>query len=156
MKSCKLCWTFAGVLFIVVAAIAYKFVTGQVRPSEDGRLAVVLTKDERNMVLLEMRTWLQNSQVILAAGAAKDFATVSKAATASGMGAEAQTPASLLAKIPLQMKTLGFGTRKKFDEIAADALKLKDSNRTLTQLSAAMQNCVACHASYRLVEANGT
>ncbi len=155
MKTCKLCWTLVVVLLVAVAAFAYKFVVGEVKPSEDGRVAVVLSKDERNALLLEMRTWLQSAQTILAATTAKDFDTVSKVATASGMAAEATTPASLFRKIPLEMKTLGFDTRKKFDAIAADATKLKDSDHTLTQLSAAMQNCIACHATYRFVEAAG-
>lgn len=155
MKTCKLCWALVGALLIVAAAFAYKFIVGEVRPSEDGRLAVVLSKDERNALLLEMRTWLQNSQAILAAAAAKDFDTVSKTATESGMAAEATTPASLFRKIPLEMKTLGFDTRKKFDAIAADAVRLKDSNHTMLQLSTAMQNCIACHATYRFVTNEG-
>jgi len=69
------------------------------------------------------------------------------------MAAEAGTPGSLLMKIPVGMKRLGFGTRQKFDEIAADAEKMKDSQHTLRQLAAAMDGCVACHADYRLEEA---
>lgn len=153
MKSCKLSWALVVLLSIVVAGFAYKFTVGEVEPSDDGRLAVQLTKDERNALLLEMRTWLQNSQAILAAVAAKDFAAVATVATSSGMAAEATTPGSLFRKIPVEMKTLGFDTRGKFDEIAADAERLKDSQHTIQQLSVAMNNCVACHATYRFVEA---
>lgn len=152
MKSCKLCWTLVVVLVAVVAAFAYKFTVGEVRPSEDGRVAVVLTKDERNALLQEMRTWLESSQRILAAAAKNDFGEVIKAAKASGMAAEAETPASLFRKIPLEMKTLGFDTRRKFDDIAAEAEKSKDGNRVVSQLSVAMGNCIACHATYRFVE----
>jgi hypothetical protein len=119
---------------------------------DDGRLAVLLSKDERNALLLEMRVWLQSSQGILAAASEKDFDSVIKSAKASGMGAEADTPGSLFRKLPVEMKALGFDTRKKFDDIAADAEKLKDSNRIVSKLSAAMNNCVACHAMYRFVE----
>ncbi len=152
MKSCKLCWTLVVVLAIAVAGFAYKFTVGEVRPSEDGRVAVVLTKDERNALLLEMRTWLQNSQRILAAASTNDVGEVVKAARASGMAAEAETPASLFRKIPLEMKTLGFGTRRKFDDIAAEAEKSGNASRAAGQLSDAMGNCVACHATYRFVE----
>ncbi len=152
MNSCRLCWALVGVLLIIVALFTYKFTVGEVQPSDDGRVAVLLSKDERNALLLEMRTWLQNSQVILAAAANGDFAAVSKTATASGMAAEAATPGSLFRKIPVQMKALGFDTRRKFDAIAADAGKLKDSNHTIIQLSVAMNNCIACHAAYRFVE----
>lgn len=152
MKNCKLSWALVVVLSIVVALLGYKFTVGEVAPSDDGRVAVKLSKDERNALLLEMRIWLQSSQAILAAAAANDFATVSKTATVSGMAAEADTPGSLFRKIPVEMKALGFDTRKKFDAIAADAEKLKDSRHTVAQLSVAMNNCIACHATYRFVE----
>lgn len=152
MKSCKLSWGLVIVLSLIVALFGYKFTVGQVQPSDDGRKAVMLTKDERNALLLEMRNWLQNSQGILAAASKKDFAAVIKSAKASGMAAEADTPGSLFRKIPVEMNALGFGTRKKFDEIAADAEEFKDSNRIVSKLSVAMNNCVACHATYRFVE----
>ena len=150
--NCKLCWTLVAVLAVAVAAFAYKFTVGEVRPSEDGRVAVVLTKDERNALLLEMRKWLESSQRILAAAARNDFGEVAQAATASGMAAEASTPASLFRKIPLEMKTLGFATRRKFDDIASEAQSTKDANRVVASLAAAVGNCTACHATYRFVE----
>ncbi|MDO9052399.1 MAG: hypothetical protein Q7U37_00455 [Gallionella sp.] len=152
MKNCKLSWTLVVVLAIVVAIFGYKFTVGEVQPSDDGRQAVMLSKDERNALLLEMRTWLLNSQKILAASAEKDFAGVVSAAKESGMAAEADTPGSLFRKIPIEMKTLGFDTRGKFDDIAADAEQHKDSDRIVSKLSVAMNNCIACHAMYRFVE----
>lgn len=152
MKTCKLSWLLVALLSMIVAVFAYKFTVGEVKPSEDGRLAVQLSKDERNALLLEMRTWLQNSQIILTAVTAQDFATVAKIAKSSGMAAEANTPGSLFRKIPVEMKKLGFDTRRKFDEIAIDAEKLKDSQHTIKQLSTAMNNCVACHATYRFAD----
>jgi cytochrome c556 len=153
VKTCRLCWTLAAVLAVAVAAFAYKFTVGEVKPSSDGRLAVQLTKDERNALLLEMRTWLQNTQSIVAAAAAGDLAAAARTARASGMAAEAETPASLFRKIPVEMKSLGFATRAMFDEIAAEAEKTEDPQRVLARLGAAMNNCVACHATFRFVEA---
>lgn len=152
MKNCKLSWVLVAVLTIIVAIFGYKFTAGNVQPSDDGRQAVLLSKDERNMVLLEMRVWLQSSQGILAAASEKDFDAVIKSARASGMGAEAGTPAALFRKLPLEMKALGFDTRRKFDDIAADAEKFKDSNRIVAKLSVAMNNCTGCHGTYRFVE----
>ena len=153
MTSCKLGWLLVAVLSAIVAVFAYKFTVGEVRPSTDGRLEVRLTADERNALLLEMRTWLQSSQGVLAAAAAKDFAAVASTARASGMAAEAETPASLFRKIPPEMKPLGFDTRQKFDEIAAEAERTKDGQRVVALLAVAMNNCVACHAIYRFGEA---
>lgn len=153
MKNCRLSWALVAVLLIIVALFAYKFTVGNVQPSEDGRQAVMLSKDERNALLGEMRAWLQSTQSILAAASEKDFDTVIKSAKSSGMSAEAGVPGSLFRKLPLEMKTLGFDTRKKFDDIAAEAEKSKDSNRVIAKLTVAMNNCIACHATYRFVEA---
>lgn len=152
MKNCKWSWILVGILSVVVSIFAYKFTKGEVAPSDDGRLAVKLSKNERNALLLEMRTWLQSSQSILEAVSAKNFEEVSRVAKISGMGAEANTPGSLFRKLPFEMKVLGFDTRKKFDEIAVDAIKLKNSEHTVKQLSNAMSNCIACHGVYRFVE----
>jgi len=152
MKNCKLSWILVAVLSVIVAALGYKFTVGNVMPSDDGRQAVMLSKDERNALLLEMRVWLKSSQGILAAASEKDFDAVIKSAKASGMGAEADTPGSLFRKLPVEMKALGFDTRGKFDDIAAEAAKSKDSNQVVTKLSVAMNNCIACHEMYRFVE----
>ena len=153
MRSCKVSWILVFILSVVVAIFSYKFTVGEVKPSEDGRLAVQLTKDERNALLLEMRTWLQSSQSILAAVSVKNFEEVSRVAKISGMSAEAETPASLFRKLPAAMKALGFDTRKKFDEISDDAIKLRDPEHTIKQLSNTMNSCIACHSVYRFTEA---
>ncbi len=152
MKNCKLSWILVAVLAVVVAALGYKFTVGNVQPSDDGRQAVMLSKDERNALLLEMRVWLQSSQGILAAASEKDFEAVIKSAKASGMQAEADTPGSLFRKLPVEMKALGFDTRSKFDDIAAEAAMSKDGSRVVKKLSVAMNNCIACHEMYRFVE----
>lgn len=152
MNNCKLSWALVAVLLVIVAMFGYKFTVGNVQPSDDGRQAVMLTKDERNALLLEMRVWLQSSQGILAAASEKNFDAVITSAKASGMSAEAETPGSLFRKLPVEMKALGFDTRRKFDDIAADAGRFKDSNRIVAQLSVAMNNCIACHETYRFVE----
>lgn len=153
MKNCKLSWGLVLVLSIAVGAFSYKFTVGEVEKSDDGRISVLLTKDERNALLTEMRTWLETTQAILAAASANNFEEVAIVATKSGMGAEASTPGSLFRKLPVDMKALGFDTRKRFDDIAADALKYKDSKRTIVQVTEAMNNCIGCHASYRFPEA---
>jgi len=152
MKSCKLSWILVAVLAVIVTALGYKFTVGNVKPSDDGRQAVMLSKDERNALLLEMRVWLRSSQGILAAASVNDFDAVIKSAKASGMEAEADTPGSLFRKIPVEMKALGFDTRSKFDDIAVEAGKSKDSNQVVSKLSVAMNNCIACHEMYRFVE----
>lgn len=152
MKNCRLSWMLVALLSVIVTVLGYKFTVGNVQPSDDGRMAVMLSKDERNALLLEMRVWLQSAQGILSAASMKDFDAVVKSAKASGMSAEAGTPGSLFRKLPVEMKTLGFDTREKFDDIAATAARSKDGTQVVEKLSVAMNNCIACHETYRFVE----
>ncbi len=151
MKKCVLPWVLTVVLALISGALGYRFVAGEVQHREDGRLSIQVSQDEHTMLMQEMRAWLQSSQAIMSAANRQKFAEVSRLAKAAGMSAEEVVPGELFRKIPLQMKALGFDTRKKFDEIAADAEKLQDSKHTLEQLGMAMQNCIACHATYRFI-----
>ena len=148
----NLSWILVVILSIIVALFAYKFTVGSVAPSDDGRQAVIISKDERNALLLEMRTWLESAQGVLAAAVKDDMVAVAKIARVSGMSAEEETPASLFRKIPLEMKKLGFATRDYFDQIAILAETEKDSKKVIAKLSESMNNCIACHAVYRFVE----
>lgn len=154
MKNYKVLWAVIVVLLIAMTAIAYKFVRGSVTPSEDERTAVLLTKSERNLILKEMRNFLISTQGISQAITNNDMSLVEQLATKAGMKAEQNTPGSLLSKIPLSMKTLGFDTRQKFDQIAADASRLKDYKHSRKQLDQLMNNCIACHASFKLIESD--
>ncbi|MCK5725957.1 MAG: hypothetical protein KAH22_03905 [Thiotrichaceae bacterium] len=151
MKNVKVLWVIILLLLMVSGGLVYKFVTGKVSASDDGRTNVILTKDERNLILQEMRDFLISVQAVSQAITENDMDKVADLAHKAGMAAEADTPGSLLQKIPLSMKTLGFGTRKKFDEISVTA-KTKDAKLARQQLDTLMQNCIACHAMYRLPE----
>ena len=152
-RSEKFAWSLVAILALGLGFVAFKFVAGSVRAGDDGRTEVVVSKDEHQFLLEEMRTWLQSTQTILDAAGQGDFAAVATAATDAGMKVEAGTPAQLLARIPLPMKQLGFDTRAKFDAIAADAATKKDVASTTALVADAMNNCIACHASYRFSSA---
>ena len=55
-----------------------------------------------------------------------------------------------MGKLPIEFKQLGFDTHTKFDQLAMDAEDLEDGNHALSQLATLMENCVGCHAAYRL------
>lgn len=152
MKNFKILWAIICTLLIVLIAVANKFVQGSFAVSDDERVAVVLSKDERNLILSEMRNFLISTQKISEAITNDDMELVAMLAKSAGMAAEANTPGSLLAKIPLSMKTLGFDTRKKFDQIAADAAELKIPVHSRRQLDQLMKNCIACHSSFKIIE----
>ncbi len=152
MKNVKVLWAIIIVLLIVSGVLVNKFVSGNVAKSDDGRISVLLNKDERNLVLGEMRAFLVSLQGVSQAITENNMEKVAELAHKAGMAAEADTPGSLLQKIPLGMKKLGFGTREKFDEIAETARTSKDAAKARNQLDALMNNCIACHLTYRLPE----
>ncbi len=148
---CKFCWTVLLLLLLAIGGAVYKFgFVGSVQPASDGRMALQLTAGERNLVLAEMRDFLVATQNILMATNNGDMATAVSAARKVGMAARAAVPASLVAKLPMEFKQLGFGTHSKFDQLALDAEQLGDPAHTREQLATLMRNCLACHASYSM------
>lgn len=134
----------------LVAGAAFFFVRGMTTRSSDGRLAIALAPPERDMVLAEMRGMLISVQGIVAGLAAHDMRQVASAAKASGMAAAADATPSLLAKLPLAFKDLGFSVHRGFDELADAAQKGSTADQVLARLSIQLQSCAACHAAYRL------
>jgi hypothetical protein len=148
---CKKCWILVIFLLFTIAGILYKYVVhGSVVESSDKRLSIQLTESERNMLLTEMRQFLVVIQQISSAINKEDMESITKSALTVGMGAQRNVPSTLMAKIPLQFKKLGRDTHLKFDGLAHDAKDLGDPQHSLEQLSELMQNCVACHAIYRI------
>ncbi len=147
---CKFCWSIVLVLVLVVTAIAYKFIIqGEVVARVDDRIAIQLDKDERHLVLSEMRIFLQSVQQITGGVAKDDMALVTSAARQSGRNAQSAVPASLLGKLPLAFKKLGSDTHAKFDALALDAEQLGEGDHALSQLSVLLENCVTCHAAFK-------
>ena len=151
MKSCKLCWAISGILIIAIVAMGYKFmVVGSVVPATDGRQAITLDPAERDLVLDEMRMFLSSVQKITQAVTAEDMVAAAKAAREVGLAAQQAVPGSLMGKLPLAFKKLGFDTHSKFDALALDAEQLGDPTHALQQLSTLMNNCVGCHSVYQI------
>ena len=156
MKTCKLCWSITGILILAIVAMGYKFmIAGSVAPASDGREALILEPAERDLVLTEMRMFLSSVQKITQALTEEDMETVVKAAREVGLASQQAVPGSLMGKLPLAFKKLGFDTHKKFDELARDAEDLGDHQYALEQLSTLMNNCVACHSIYQ-IQSNAT
>src|SRR5512135_760596 len=86
---------------ITIAVAGFFFVRGQTRVAPDGRTAVLLTLDERNLVLTEMRGMLGTVQGMVNGVKAGDLKQVAQAARASGMAAAADVNPALMAKLPL-------------------------------------------------------
>ena len=152
---CKVCWLSLAAAVMVVAGMTYKFIVqGAVEQGVDGRLAIQLDDHERQLVLSEMRAFLESVQQIMHGISDNDMKLVATSASSVGLASQQAVPGSLIAKLPLSFKKLGRDTHAKFDELALDAGQFGDSGHSLSQLGNLMQNCVACHAAYRFETAN--
>ena len=148
---CKTCWLSVVILAVLLLGTIYKFVIeGSTRQSTDNRLAIQVTAGEKDMVLAEMRAFLASVQQITQGVSSKDMQLIATSARTVGLAAQQGMPGSLMGKLPLEFKQLGRNTHEQFDLLALDAEQLEDAEHSLSQLGALMQNCVACHATYRL------
>lgn len=147
---CKLCWAITAVLLIIILGMGYKFIIqGKVTQAEDNRVAIQLTKGERDLVLSEMRVFLQSVQQITNGIVNDDMSSVAIASRKSGKDAAVAVPGTLIGKLPIGFKKLGFDTHAKFDILALDAEQLGDGGHSLSQLNALLNNCVSCHSAFR-------
>ena len=133
------------------AVLAYKFiVAGSTEKSPDGRTAILLEPAERSLVLAEMRGFVEAVRDITGALAKDDPAGVAAAAGRVGMHSTHEVPATILGKLPLEFKTLGFSVHDAFDRLGLDARDLRDTKHSLEQLSGILARCAGCHATYQL------
>ena len=146
----KSCLTVITLLLMIIAGGVYKFIlTADASKSSDTRELIQLTAAEKDIVLTEMRIFLTSTQQIIKGISEDDMELVASQAKKSGKAAQAEIPASLAKKLPVQFKKLGSDTHVKFDQIAMDAEDLGDNEHTLSQLSVLLQNCTSCHEIYR-------
>ncbi len=125
--------------------------TGKAMPEkvDDNRQIVPLTEAERVIVAAEMRQMLASIQGITDGLARGDMQAVVGSASKSGMVMMQELPSQIRMKFPAPFSQMGMATHKAFDQIAQGTKTIKDPAPVLKQLSGAMQNCIACHASYR-------
>ena len=146
----RLCWPLASLLAVVIVTLLYLFVIrGSTLPASDGRTSIVLTSGERDLVLTEMRGFLIAVQQITQGVVDDDSGAIAVAARRAGGAATHEVPPSLVGKLPIEFKRLGFDTHSQFDRLALDTEQLGDAAHAQRALATLMQNCVACHAAYR-------
>jgi hypothetical protein len=128
-----------------------KPMTGKPMPEkvEDNRQIIPLTEAEIATVAQEMRQMLASLQGVTDGLAVGDMKSVVEAASKSGAAMMLELPSQIRMKFPEPFMQMGMATHKVFDQIAQDTKTIQNPAPILKQLSAAMQNCVACHATYR-------
>jgi hypothetical protein len=146
-KTCKLCWAITAVLVVgTLVAGTWFFVRGTVTEVDDGRTSILLTVDERNYVLAQMRGLLEAVETITLELSEDNMNGVATAARSVGMGSAGGEPATLIARLPLEFKILGMATHSAFDDLAMEAKDMGNSSVVLGQLSSILTNCTSCHA----------
>ena len=146
----KLGWIVSLILAIGLGAMGYTFlVKGQTVPYADGRTSILLSPDERNQVLGEMRAILSGTRDIMDNSINGDLKAAEEQARAMGMAA-ANADAQILAKLPLDFSTLGLGLHRSFDDLADFIAANPDPLGIVDEVASLMVQCVACHDAYRL------
>ncbi len=140
-----------AVLLLIIAGMTYKFiVAGSTGKTEDGRISILLEPGERDLMLKEMRAFVEGLQQVSEALSKDDMKSVAKSARAMGTLRAHDVPLAMMSKLPLSFKKLAFSVHGGFDTIAMDAETIALPKHTLGQLSEVLQNCVACHSSYQV------
>jgi cytochrome c556 len=138
-------------LFLIVAGTIGVSAQHAAPAVDDDRERIVLPAPARNMVLAEMRMMLESVAGVVAALSEGDTAAAAQAARASGM-VMAVDP-HLRELLPAAFVELGMATHRGFDALADQLEQGADQETALAELGTLMQNCNACHATYRADEA---
>jgi cytochrome c556 len=118
------------------------------------RVVIHATAEEQAHVLTEMNAFLSSLHIINAALATKDFELIAKTAQRFAPNYEAEKPAiekSFESKIPPEWRVFSSPMRKGFAEVAKAARTDPSIERIVAQLGKVTQNCVACHATFKIV-----
>jgi len=109
-----------------------------------------LTAAERDAVLGEMRGMLEAVANVTGALATGDTAAIAAIARPVGTAAINGESPTVLAKLPLDMKTAGLAAHQGFDAIADAAAAGAPAARLTGMLADQLTACTSCHALYRL------
>ncbi len=152
LKSPKLLWLIILVLLAAILLMAKMFLlSGNTTASTDNRTAIVLLDSERDIVLGEMREFLEAVQGVTTAASEGDMKSLAAKARSVGSASLGGVPTSLMGKLPLEFKTLGLETHSLFDDLAKAAEEETDPNAVIGSLGDLLLNCTSCHAGYKLV-----
>jgi hypothetical protein len=135
---------------VAIAVFAWFFIRGNTVAGTDGRTAVVLQANERDLILSEMRGLLSATQGILEGINQGDMQRIIKASSAAGMASAADVNPALMAKLPMEFKALGMSVHHDMDEIARAAEGGMPAAAILKMASNTLAKCVACHSAWQL------
>lgn len=136
---------------VTIVSIVFYVVRGGVVDKQIGaRTTIHLDQDERELVLGEMRTMLEATQMIVEGVANSDLKQISVAAKSAGMSAAVDLDPKFLSKLPIEFKTLGFSMHSDMDAIAKSAERGASTQELSKMLSNTLLKCVGCHSSWQI------
>ena len=151
MGKCGICWTAVAALGLVsIVLISHYMMGSTIEASADGRVGIVVSPAERDLVLEEMRGLLEAVQIIIVANNAGDMNAVAVAGRKVGRENMNPRSAEFVARLPMDFRKLGMDTHVRFDKLALDAGQFESTELVSQQVGELMGNCVACHRAYRL------
>ncbi len=154
MKSNKIALIALLLWIATIAVFAWFFIRGNTTAGTDGRTAVVLQPAERDLVLTEMRGLLSSTQGILEGANQGDVKRIIQASRAAGMAAAADVNPALMAKLPLEFKSLGMSVHHDMDAITKAAEGGTPIPEILKMVSNTLTKCVACHSAWQMKAGN--
>lgn len=140
---------FAIVIFILAYILLFTG-TEMVKLPDDNRIVVKYEPDLHELVLDEMRDYLEVINEIHKGLAENNSDRIVKAATRQGDISLNETPIRLLKLSPIPCKTMGFKGHDIFQAIADSAKINFNRTTTINQLAELTNNCIVCHRTYKL------
>lgn len=125
--------------------------TELVKLPNDTRTTVKYAPDLRELVMSEMRDYLVIMAEIQQGIAENNPDKIYEAASRQGQASIDETPARLLKLSPMACKQMGFRGHHLFQAIADSAKTNYNPKTTIKQMAELTNNCVACHATYKVV-----
>ena len=124
--------------------------TELIKGENDTRTTVKYAPDLRNLVMSEMRDYLEIMAEIQQGLAEDNPEKIYKAALKEGQLAIDATPTRLLKLSPIPCKTMGFNGHHIFQAIADSAKINYNKETTIQQMAKLTNNCNACHRTYKI------
>lgn len=134
----------------VLAGVGAREASSREQQQADKRAAIALTADQREAILTDMRSMLTSIQRIMDGATRMDVPQIRAVAQAAGTAAIAGYDSVTQAQLPGAFRKQFAETRANFDALANAVRGFTARDTTLAYLSRISQQCVSCHAQYRL------
>lgn len=131
--------------------LVYFFVfKGNTVKGENERTAVIMSPENKNFVLNNMRHFLEGVQQINQGIIENDPAKVIAAGKSYGGSPVDEAPSGLVKSLPIDFKKLAFATHASFDAIKDSAATNFSPKQTQKQLDGLLNKCIKCHSNFKI------